>query len=341
MTPDIAPIEWTGDSLRLLDQTLLPARVEYRDITDVDDLVDAIKRLVVRGAPALGVAGALGVVVALRQGEREGWDAATLDAAITRIREARPTAVNLAAGVDRVRSLAEKGTDAVLAEALAVLDEDVQGNHAIGRHGADWLSTRLGAKPLRLLTHCNAGALATAGWGTALGVVRELHTRNLIDTVYANETRPLLQGSRLTAWELHQLGIPYYVQPDSAAAGTILRGHVDAAIVGADRIAANGDTANKVGTLAVALACAAAGIPFLVAAPWSTIDLSTPDGEHIPIEQRSPAEILANGPASVTPEGARAHNPAFDVTPARLITALITETGPLILADGQTPARAR
>lgn len=338
MTADIAPITWTGDSLRLVDQTLLPARLEHRDITEVDDLVDAIKRLVVRGAPTLGVAGAFGVVVALRQAEREGWDASTLDAAITRIREARPTAVNLEAGVDRVRPLMEKGVDAVLAEAQALLDENVQGNRAIGRYGADWLSARMGDKPLRLLTHCNAGALATAGWGTALGVVRELHLRNRVDTVYADETRPLLQGTRLTAWELHQLGIPYYVQPDSAAAGTILRGDIDAAIVGADRIAANGDTANKVGTLAVALACAAANIPFLVAAPWSTIDLSTPDGTQIPIEQRSPAEILTNGSITVAPEGAQAHNPAFDVTPANLVTALITETGVLEPSTGLTPA---
>ncbi|RFU38180.1 S-methyl-5-thioribose-1-phosphate isomerase [Actinomadura logoneensis] len=338
MTPDIAPIAWTGDSLRLIDQTLLPARLEYRDVADVDDLVDAIKRLVVRGAPALGVAGALGVVVALRQADRESWDATTRDAAIARIREARPTAVNLAAGVDRVRPLVDEGADAVLAEALAFLDEDVRGNRAIGRHGAAWLTARTGDRPLRLLTHCNAGALATAGWGTALGVVRELHARDRVETVYADETRPLLQGSRLTAWELEQMGVPYYVQPDGAAAGTILGGHVDAAIVGADRVAANGDTANKVGTLAVALACAAAGIPFLVAAPWSTVDLATPDGARIPIEQRAPAEILANGGTPVAPPGARAHNPAFDVTPARLVTALITETGVLEPARGRTPA---
>ncbi|MEV4252976.1 S-methyl-5-thioribose-1-phosphate isomerase [Spirillospora sp. NPDC049652] len=341
MTADIAPIAWTGDALRLLDQTLLPARLEYRDVVDVDDLVDAIQRLVVRGAPALGVAGAFGVVLALRQAGREGWDAATLDAAIVRIRQARPTAVNLAAGVDRVRPLADRGADAVLAEALALLDEDVQGNRAIGRHGAEWLSARLGDRPLRLLTHCNAGALATAGWGTALGVVRELHTRDRVETVYVDETRPLLQGSRLTAWELHRLGIPYHVQPDSAAAGTILGGRVDAAIVGADRVAANGDTANKVGTLAVALACAAAGVPLLVAAPWSTVDLSTPDGARIPIEQRPSAEILTNGTAPVAPHGARAHNPAFDVTPARLVTALITETGVLEPANGRTPETER
>ncbi|MFC4909990.1 S-methyl-5-thioribose-1-phosphate isomerase [Actinomadura gamaensis] len=338
MTADIAPIAWTGDALRLVDQTLLPARLVHRDVTEVDDLVDAIRRLVVRGAPALGVAGALGVVLALRQAERENWDAATLDSAISRIREARPTAVNLASGVDRVRPFVKKGAEAVLTEALALLDEDIEGNRAIGRHGADWLAARLGDRPLRLLTHCNAGALATAGWGTALGVVRELHMRNRVEVVYADETRPLLQGSRLTAWELEQLGVAYYVQPDGAAASTILRGHVDAAIVGADRIAANGDTANKIGTVGIALACAAAGIPFVVAAPWSTIDPATADGTQIPIEQRDSAEVLSYAGDPVAPPGARAHNPAFDVTPARLVTALATETGVLEVAAGRTPA---
>ncbi|MCP2339451.1 S-methyl-5-thioribose-1-phosphate isomerase [Actinomadura rupiterrae] len=338
MTADIAPVAWTGGALRLVDQTLLPARLEYRDIVEVDELVDAIRRLVVRGAPALGVAGAFGVVLAVRQGVREGWDASALESAISRIREARPTAVNLAAGVDRVRPLVDKGADAVLTEAVALLDEEVEGNRTIGRHGADWLTRRLGDRPLRLLTHCNAGALATAGWGTALGVVRELHIRNRMDVVYVDETRPLLQGSRLTAWELAQVGVPYYVQPDSAAASTILRGLVDAAIVGADRIAANGDTANKVGTLGVALACAAAGIPFLVAAPWSTIDLTTPDGAGIPIEERPSAEVLASTGTPVVPPGARAHNPAFDVTPARLVTALATETGVMEIAAGRTPS---
>ncbi|GAA1551824.1 S-methyl-5-thioribose-1-phosphate isomerase [Actinomadura kijaniata] len=336
---DIRAVEWTGDGLRLIDQTALPGRVVPLDVRDVDGLVDAIVRLAVRGAPALGVAGAFGVAVAMRQAAAEGWDDATLEAAITRVREARPTAVNLAAGVDRVRPLVAEGLDAVVAEARALLEEDVRGNRAIGAHGADWLLDRVGDRPLRVLTHCNTGALATAGWGTALGIVRELHARDRLEVVYADETRPLLQGSRLTAWELEQAGIPYLVQADGAAAGTVLRGLVDVAVIGADRVAANGDTANKVGSVGVALACAAAGIPFVVAAPWSTVDLATPDGAAIPIEERAADEVLAWGGAPVAPPGARAFNPAFDVTPARLVTALVTETGVLEVSAGTTPDR--
>ncbi|WP_328595272.1 S-methyl-5-thioribose-1-phosphate isomerase [Actinomadura macrotermitis] len=334
MTDDVRTVEWTGDGLRLIDQTVLPDRLEYLDVRTVDALVDAIGRLVVRGAPALGVTGAFGVAIALR----ETADPAARDAAIARIRAARPTAVNLAAGVDRVLPFADRGADAVLAEAQALLDEDVRGNRAIGAHGADWILARTGDRPLRVLTHCNAGALATAGWGTALGVVRELHTRGRIDMVYADETRPLLQGSRLTAWELQRAGIPYLVQTDAAAASTIMRGLADVAVIGADRIAANGDTANKIGSLAVALACAAAGIPFVVAAPWSTVDLAAATGAAVPIELRAEAEILAPGAA---PAGARAFNPAFDVTPARLVSALVTETGVLEISRGITPATSR
>ncbi|WP_262402791.1 S-methyl-5-thioribose-1-phosphate isomerase [Actinomadura sp. CNU-125] len=231
-----------------------------------------------------------------------------------------------------------EGAAAVAAEAQAVLDEDVRANRAIGAHGADWLAARCPGRPLRLLTHCNAGALATAGWGTALGVVRELHARDRIELVYADETRPLLQGSRLTAWELHESGIPCVVQADAAAAGTIMRGLVDAAVIGADRIAANGDTANKVGSLGVALACAAAGIPLLVAAPWSTVDRATESGADIPIEERAADEILAFGGTRTAPDGVAAFNPAFDVTPARLVTALATETGVLEVSAGAVPA---
>ncbi|GLZ14488.1 methylthioribose-1-phosphate isomerase [Actinomadura sp. NBRC 104425] len=340
MAHDVRAVEWTGQGLRLIDQTVLPHRLEHLDVRDVDTLVAAIRNLAVRGAPALGVAGAFGVAIAIRQAEREHWDDATRDAAIQRIRDARPTAVNLAAGVDRVRPLVPKGLDAVVAEAQALLDEDVRGNRAIGRHGADWILARTPDRPLRILTHCNTGALATAGWGTALGVVRELHTRARVEVVYADETRPLLQGSRLTAWELDQAGIPCLIQADGAAPATILRGLVDVAVVGADRIAANGDTANKVGTVSVALACAEAGIPFVVAAPWSTVDLNTPSGRDIPIEERAPEEILAWNGAHAAPEGARAHNPAFDVTPAKLVSALVTETGVLEVSSGATPRRA-
>jgi methylthioribose-1-phosphate isomerase len=224
-----------------------------------------------------------------------------------------------------------------------VLDEDLTANRTLSALGADWLLARLGLaapaaqRPLRLLTHCNAGALATAGWGTALGVVRELHERGLVELVYVDETRPLLQGSRLTAWELDRLGVPHRVQADGAAASTIVSGAVDAAIVGADRIAANGDTANKIGTLGVALACAHAGVPFLVAAPTSTVDLCTAGGAQIPVELRDEAEVLAAGGTVTAPSRSRGHNPAFDVTPAALISALTTELGVAELARGELP----
>ncbi|QKW37224.1 S-methyl-5-thioribose-1-phosphate isomerase [Actinomadura sp. NAK00032] len=341
MTNDVRTLEWTGDGLRLLDQTVLPGRVEYVLARDVGTLVDAIRRLVVRGAPALGVAGAFGVAIAVRQAAREGWGDAARDAAIAEVREARPTAVNLAAGVDRVLPFVAEGADAVAAEAQALLDEDVRGNRAIGAFGADWILRRVGDRPLRVLTHCNAGALATAGWGTALGVVRDLHERGRVEIVYADETRPLLQGARLTAWELDQAGVPCVVQVDGAAPSTILRGLVDVAVIGADRIAANGDTANKIGSVGVALACRAAGIPLVVAAPWSTVDLALPDGTGVPIEERPADEVLAWGGARTAPEGVDAFNPAFDVTPARLVTALVTETGVLEVAAGATPGRFR
>ncbi|MFC6881999.1 MULTISPECIES: S-methyl-5-thioribose-1-phosphate isomerase [Actinomadura] len=340
MEGDVRAVAWTGEGLRLIDQTVLPERLELLDVRTVGALVDAIRRLAVRGAPALGVAGAFGVAIALRQAEREGWDGARLDAAIAEIREARPTAVNLAAGVDRVRPFAADGADAVAAEAQALLDEDVRGNRAIGAYGADWILARTGDRPLRVLTHCNAGALATAGWGTALGVVRELHARGRIRTVHVDETRPLLQGARLTAWELERAGVPYLVQADAAAAGAVLRGLVDVAVIGADRIAANGDTANKVGSAGVALACADAGIPFVVAAPWSTVDLTARDGAAIPIEERAEDEVLTWDGARTAPEGARGFNPAFDVTPARLVSALVTETGVLEVSAGTTPNRS-
>ncbi|MFJ8535030.1 S-methyl-5-thioribose-1-phosphate isomerase [Streptomyces sp. NPDC093591] len=339
MAEELRAVHWTGTSLALIDQTVLPHRTETMDVRDVDTLVDAIRRLVVRGAPAIGAAGAYGVALALLQGEREGWPADEVRAAVARVREARPTAVNLMVCVDRVMTRFDEGLDAVLEEAAAVQREDVEANRAMGAYGADWLLERVGAdRPLRVLTHCNTGALATTGWGTALGVIRELHARGRLEVVYADETRPLLQGSRLTAWELVQEGIPHYVQADGAAAGTILRGEVDAAVVGADRIAANGDTANKVGTVGVALACADAGIPFLVAAPTTTVDLATKTGDDIHIELRGEDEVLEWGGLRTAPAGSRGHNPAFDVTPGRLVTGLVTERGVLEVASGQLPA---
>ncbi|MGW1997054.1 S-methyl-5-thioribose-1-phosphate isomerase [Embleya sp. NPDC001921] len=327
MASEIRSLAWHGTGLRLLDQTALPQRIVHLDITDVDALIDAIHRLAVRGAPALGAAGAFGVAVAMLQAAREGWDADRLAAEVTRIRDARPTAVNLAGGVDRVLPFAAKGVDAVLAEAEAVVREDVEANHAIGRHGADWILSRVERRPLRVLTHCNTGSLATAGWGTALGIIRELHARGVLELVYVDETRPLLQGSRLTAWELDQEGIAHLVQPDGAAASTILRGLADVAVIGADRIAANGDTANKIGSVGVALACADAGIPFVVAAPLTTFDAATAHGDEITIEERPESEVLEVAGVRVAPAGSRAFNPAFDVTPARLISAIVDETG--------------
>ncbi|MFL1904240.1 S-methyl-5-thioribose-1-phosphate isomerase [Streptomyces tauricus] len=338
MPQELRAVDWTGNSLALIDQTVLPQRTETRHIRDVDDLVDAIRRLVVRGAPAIGAAGAYGVALAMLQGEREGWSREQVLAAVARIREARPTAVNLMVCVDRVLSRFDDGLDAVLGEAVAVQREDVAANRAMGAFGADWLLKRVGVdRPLRVLTHCNTGALATAGWGTALGVIRELHARGRLEVVYADETRPLLQGSRLTAWELVQEGIPHFVQADGAAAGTILRGEVDAAIVGADRIAANGDTANKVGTVGVALACADAGVPFLVAAPTTTVDVATATGADIHIELRDESEVLEWAGVRSAPAGSRGHNPAFDVTPGRLVTGLVTERGVLEVSTGELP----
>jgi methylthioribose-1-phosphate isomerase len=331
--PDATPydelraIAWTGSAVRLIDQTLLPGRFELIDVTEVDVLVDAIQRLAVRGAPALGAAGALGVVVALDQAAREGWDDATTRAAITRIRDARPTAVNLAWGADRVLPHVADGRDAVLAAALELVADDERANRELSRHGADWILARTGDRAVRVITHCNTGMLATTAWGTALGIVRELHARGRLGMVYADETRPLLQGSRLTAWELEQAGIDHRVQADTAAASTILRGLVDVAIIGADRIAHNGDTANKIGSVGLALACADRGIPFVVAAPWSTVDLDTADGEGIEIELRPEDEVLHLGSDRTAPRGSRGFNPAFDVTPGRLISAIVTERG--------------
>ncbi len=318
-------VDWDGAAVTLIDQTRLPGDQVLLRIDNVDDLIDAIRRLAVRGAPALGVAGALGVVVVLDQAEREGWSKPTRDEAISRLRSCRPTAVNLAWAVDEVSPLIDThGRDAVLEAALRLRDDDETANRTLSRLGVDWLLQRVSA-PVRVLTHCNAGALATSGWGTALGLVRELAARDALGLVYADETRPLLQGARLTAWELAAEGFEHVVQADAAAAGTILGGLVDAAIVGADRIARNGDTANKVGTLGVALACADAGIPFIVAAPWSTVDVATATGADIVIEARDPREVEEFAGVRVVPEMTRGHNPAFDVTPSRLISAIVTE----------------
>lgn len=331
---EIRAVRWTPGAIVLIDQTKLPAVETTMECTTVDELVDAIVRLVVRGAPALGAVGGYGVALAMMQGERDGWDASRLDIEIDRIRNARPTAVNLAWGVDRVRPFVTDGVNAVLAEAQRIADEDEAANRELSRKGADWILENTTRRPLRVLTHCNTGSLATTAWGTALGIVRELHERGEVEMVYADETRPLLQGSRLTSWELTQDGIPHVVQVDGAAASTLLRGLVDVAIIGADRIARNGDTANKIGSVGVALGCSAAGVPFVVAAPSSTVDLSTPSGESIEIELRDGAEVTSFHAESVAPAGAEGFNPAFDVTPAQYISAIVTEQGVVEPAAG-------
>ena len=309
-------ISWADGRIELLDQTALP-RLRTVSVTTVDQLVDAVRRLVVRGAPALGVAGAMGVALAART-----LDGDALAEAAARIGAARPTAVNLSVGVRRALAVADQGPDAVLAEALAVRDEDVASCHAIGDRGAKLLRELCGSEPLRLHTHCNAGALACVEWGTALGVVRSLHVDGRVAHVVADETRPLLQGARITAVELSAIGVPHRGHVDGAGPSIIARGLVDAVVVGADRIAANGDVANKIGTYQLAIAAARAGIPFVVAAPEATVDTATPDGDAIEIEERDPAEVLGTGTVL---KSTQAWNPAFDITPGDLVTAVVTE----------------
>jgi S-methyl-5-thioribose-1-phosphate isomerase len=335
----VRTIDWGDGAVVIVDQTALPQEFRYLELTAVDELVDAIRRLAVRGAPALGAAGALGVALAVEQAKRDGWDDAQLAAAIDRIRQARPTAVNLAWGVDRVRAHLAEGPDAVLAAARAVLDEDARANRAMGELGAALLTELCpSADPLRLHTHCNAGSLACVEWGTALGVVHALHDRGGVARVYADETRPLLQGARLTAWELGEMGVDYRIVVDGAGPSLIARGEVDAVVVGSDRVAANGDVANKIGTYPLALAAARSGIPFVVAAPESTVDPATPDGGAIVIEDRGDDEVVAIAGRPIAPPGARAVNPAFDVTPADLVTALVTERRVVRPAQGERPA---
>ena len=326
----VRAMEWLDvprPMIRLIDQTLLPDSERYVDVTTVDVLVEAIGDLVVRGAPALGGTGALGVALAMIQAGEESWDAARLDTEIDRIRDARPTAVNLAWGVNQVRGAMPRGTAEVLRLALQVVADDEAANRRLSRRGADWVLAHVAKEKVRVVTHCNTGALATCGWGTAYGIIHELHERGRLGLVYADETRPLLQGARLTSWELLHDGIEHVVQADSAAASTILRGLVDVAIIGADRIAANGDTANKVGSVGLALACQRAGIPLIVAAPSSTVDLAIARGEDIVIEERYEDEVLGFAGLRTAPAGVRGFNPAFDVTPHDLISAVITERG--------------
>lgn len=313
-------IDWDGDAVTIIDQTALPAEYRILRLRTVDELIDAITRLAVRGAPALGGAGALGVVLATRAG-------GDVRASADRVAQARPTAVNLSWGVARALEKLDEGAEAVLAEALSILDEDERLNRAASGHAAEIVLGLCDRRPLRLLSHCNAGHLATVAWGSALGVVWHLHQRGLVESVLVDETRPLLQGSRLTAWELAQAGVPYRVQPDGAAAAAMARGVVDCVLVGADRIAANGDVANKIGTYGLAIAARHHHVPLVVVAPSSTIDKSLASGADIAIEERAPEELRSYAGVTITPPGADVFNPAFDVTPAELITAVVTEHG--------------
>ncbi len=323
-------IEWVGDTgghLRLLDQTRLPTEVVYRECRDLESVRAAICELAVRGAPAIGVAAAYGLVLWLA-GKTGAEITANLDDAIDRLHSSRPTAVNLGWALERMRRRwqdcpgGEGPQPWMLAEARAIAAEDEQMCAAIGAHGAPLIHDGMG-----VLTHCNTGALATAGIGTALAVLFTAARQGKRFTVFADETRPLLQGARLTAWELHQAGIEVTLLCDSMAAQVMKEGRIGLVIVGADRIAANGDTANKIGTYGLAVLARAHGIPFHVAAPSSTFDLALPSGAAIPIEQRDPREVTHGLGRQTAPDGVRVYNPAFDVTPAGLLTGIVTEKG--------------
>ncbi len=303
-------IEWRGGAVRLIDQRRLPQELTFLECRTVDELCEAITTLAVRGAPALGAAGAMGVALAAATGE-------PLADAAHRLKATRPTAVNLAWGVDRALA-----ADDPAAEALRIAADDVERNRRLGANGAELLP-----EDARVLTHCNAGSLACVGYGTALGVIRAAHERGRRPSVWVDETRPVLQGARLTAWELGELGIPYTLVADAMAGSLFGSGDVDAVIVGADRIAANGDVANKIGTYGLAVLAHHHGVPFYVAAPVSTFDPDTPDGASIPVELRGGDEVAVLAGRRLAPEGAAVENRAFDVTPAALVTAYVTEEG--------------
>jgi methylthioribose-1-phosphate isomerase len=317
-------LAWDDGALLAIDQRALPHDVRWLRITTVEDTIEAIKTLAIRGAPALGVAGAFGVALAAyaHVGDTEK---ATLEA--ERIASARPTAVNLAWGVRRALALLPAGPAAVLAKAQQMLAEDAEVNQMCATHAADLVLRLCPDRPLRVLTHCNTGRLATTAFGTALGAVRVLHARGKVADVLVDETRPLLQGARLTTWELAEAGIPHRLTIDSAAAWAMATGQVDCVIVGADRITADGSVANKIGTYALALAAHRHGIPFVVVAPESTRDAATATGSEIVVEQRAAAEITHVGGVATAPERTDVFNPAFDVTPPELVTAIVTENG--------------
>ncbi len=334
-------IEWLGDRVRLIDQTKLPGELSFIETRDFRVLAESIRRLEVRGAPAIGVAGALGLALAGLES-----DASDLEGLERHVRTAgellaatRPTAVNLRWAVDRVLERAfaggagdaETGRRALIREAVALMEEDRELSRSIGRHGAALLEDGD-----TVLTHCNAGGLATAEYGTALAVIYTAVEQGKRIRVFADETRPLLQGARLTAWELMQRGIDVTVLVDGAAASAMARGWIDKVITGADRIARNGDVANKIGTMPLAVSAARFGIPFYVAAPFSTLDPDLASGREIPIEERAPEEVAEFAGIRTAPEGVKVYNPAFDVTPAELVAAIITDAGAFRPPYGET-----
>ena len=327
---EIVPLVWAEDALRILDQTRLPHQQLFIEARDWGTVVHAIKSMQVRGAPAIGIAGAYAVALAATEIAADDLNSflARLADIAEEIAHARPTAVNLRWAVQRMLAVANECSTidvvrrCLVDEAVRIHREDVEANRRIGALGAELLP-REGS----VLTHCNAGALATGGYGTALGVIRAAWEQGLRLHVYATETRPILQGARLTAWELVQMGIPTELIVDSAAGSVMAAGSVGCVVVGADRIAANGDVANKIGTYTLSILAREHRVPFYVAAPISTLDISLASGEDIPIEERSGEEILSWAQVPTAPEGVGVHNPAFDVTPNRYVTAIITERG--------------
>ncbi len=339
---EFSPLGWADGRLELLDQTELPHREVWLACATPDEVAAAIRRLAVRGAPAIGVAAAYGLVLGVANGP--GASAAErFQRAYDTLIVARPTAVNLRWALERGREAfapllhqtTEQAAKKLLEWANDLRAAEVAANRRLGEHGA-----ALFAPGDRVLTHCNTGALATAGYGTALGVVRAAWAAGRLAMVWVDETRPLLQGARLTAWELSRLAIPYRLVTDSSVGALMSRGLVSRVVVGADRIAANGDTANKIGTYPIAVLAHRHGVPFYVAAPLSTIDPATPTGEAIPIEERAAAEVTTLGGTTIAPAGADAANFAFDVTPAELVTAIVTEEGVLTPPYGDSIARA-
>jgi methylthioribose-1-phosphate isomerase len=330
----IKTIEWTDEGVRMIDQRKLPTVEEYPLFRTCEEVAEAIRSMVVRGAPAIGVAAAMGVALGVRASKAPSLEALQKDFndIVALLGATRPTAVNLFWALERMKQVFEEATSGasdrktieqrLIAEAKAIYDEDIAGNKRMGQFGAGLLPNAG-----TVLTHCNAGALATAGYGTALGVIRAAIENGKRLRVLADETRPFLQGARLTAWELWKDDIDVRVISDNMAGTFMRQGLVDAVIVGADRIAANGDVANKIGTYSLAVLANRHDIPFYVAAPLSTLDLAIPDGSHIPIEQREPREVTHIGGTRVVPEGVSVFNPAFDVTPNELVSAIITDAG--------------